>query len=153
VSLARAQNEIGGVPLVEPERLPAGLSLTHINVNSPGAAVDPTGATFDYASVTFIYSDRTDRPRLWISQTVFLYDAHVSGMPTSVAIGQARVHRYLIQTDAGQIVAFAWGRGDRSLYLAGEVGTDLTEEALVRTAASMLVEGDRPPVPSAASPS
>jgi hypothetical protein len=153
VSLARAQNEIGGVPLVEPKELPASLGLTQINVNPPDAAVDPTGATFDYTSVTFIYSDRIHRSRLWISQTVFLYDAHVSGTTTSVTIGQAGGRRYLRQRDGGEIIAFAWGRGDRSLYLAGEIGTDLTEEALVSTAASIIVEGGRPPVPSAASPS
>jgi len=153
VSLARAQNEIGGVPLVEPKQLPAGLGLTRINVNPRGAAVDPTGATFDYTSVTFIFSDRTHRPRLWISQTIFLYDAHASGTTTSVAIGQARGRRYLMHRDEGQIVALAWGRGDRSLYLAGEIGSDLTEEALVRTAASIIVEGGRPPVPSPTSPS
>jgi len=150
VSLARAQNEIGGVPLVEPKQLPAGFGLTQINVNPPGAVIDPTGATFEYTSVTFISSDRTHRPRLWISQTVFLYDTHVSGTTTSVAIGQARGRRYLTQRDGGQIVALAWGRGDRSLYLAGEIGSDLTEEALVSTAASIIVEGGRPPVPSAA---
>jgi hypothetical protein len=153
VSLARAQNEIGDVPLVEPNKLPDGLGLTQINVNPPGTAVDLTGATFDFTSVTFIYSDRTHRPRLWISQTIFLYDARVSGTTTSVAIGQARGRRYLMQRAGGQIAAFAWGRGDRSLYLAGEIGSDLSEEALVSTAASIVVEGGRPPVPSAASPS
>jgi hypothetical protein len=153
VSLARAQNEIGGMPLVEPKQLPASLGLTQINVNPPGAAVDPTGATFDFTSVTFIYSDQTNRLRLWISQTIFLYDAHVSGTTTSVAIGRARGRRYLMQRDGGQIVAFAWGRGNRSLYLAGEIGADLGEEALVSTAASIIVEGGRPPVPSTAPPS
>ncbi len=153
VSLARAQNEIGGVPLVEPKKLPEGMALTQINVNPPGARVDPTSATFDFTSVTFIYRDQTHRARVWISQTVFLYKPHVRTQATSVAIGNASGERYAMQQDGRQLIAFAWERGDRSLYLAGEVGTDLREDALVDMAASIVVDGPRPAVPIAASPS
>ncbi len=147
VSLARAQNEIAGTPLVEPKKLPQGITLTQININPVGTPVEPTRATFAYTSVTFIYSDGTQKPRVWISQATFLHSPRVSGTATSVAIGDARGLRYVIEQDGRRLIAFGWLRGDRSLYLAAEPGSDLTEDAVQGIGASVVVEGPRPPVP------
>jgi hypothetical protein len=151
VSLARAQNEIGGVPLVEPGKLPEGFALAQVNINQSGSPVDPTETSFDYTNVTLIYGDREHQARLWISQAVFLHQPRVSGQATSVAIGKAHGKRYVMQKEGRRLIAFAWESGDRSLYLVGEVSPDLTEEALVGTATSIVVDGQRPPLPSAAS--
>jgi hypothetical protein len=149
VSLARAQNEIAGTPLGEPRKLPSGLTLTQININPSGTEVDPSMATFAYMSVTFVYSD-TKRPRVWLSQTSFLQKPRVSGTSTSVTIGEAMGRRYVVDRDGRRLIAFEWLRGDRSLYLAAESGSDLAEDTVKAFGASVVVEGQRPPVPVAA---
>jgi hypothetical protein len=152
VSLARAQNEISGTPLVEPRKLPGGISLLQININPGGTEVDPSQASFAQTSVTLIYSDGAQRPRIWLSQAAFLHKPRLSGTPTPVVIGASNGFRYRIDQDGRHILAFAWERGDRSLYLAADRGSDLTEEGVLATAASIVVEGARPPTPVAASP-
>ena len=51
-----------GEPLVEPVKVPAGLTLQQLTINPVKSAIDPLAATIDNSSVTYVYADASGQP-------------------------------------------------------------------------------------------
>ncbi|HEX2171693.1 MAG TPA: hypothetical protein VHL09_04555 [Dehalococcoidia bacterium] len=153
VSRARAEQELGGSPLAEPARLPEGFALARIAINPARAPVDPSGTTATEPSVTFEYTDRADRPRLWLTQTGFRAEFAGPDGAGPGRIGAAEARRYTFITGGGQRAAFDWELGDRRFFLTAELGPDLTEAVVHAIAEGIQVTAPRPVViPTIATP-
>lgn len=132
VSRARARIELAGAPLVELAHPPGGLSLGRIGINGERLPVDPTGALYPGRSLTLTYVDGTGFPHLWLSQSIGGGDAVVQRrpLPRQPTIG---VTHYGFYAGSLDLEAYAWRRGDRSLYLTAEVSPDRSIETIAQT--------------------